>query len=348
MAEEQPIRPRKSLALGQYDCTLSPLAWTTYPSLGSSSIVTSSATLGTLIFSEKYCLYQLWKKFGTEVLSIDAHPVHHFIDELSLIDVLLPVPIRSSINLSMEDINERIEEGFKGEHHVKEKGSSGQGVYANLSKEFGNPESLAYGQVYVLTGDEGAIWLEAKRLNSNLMKMPYRALFRVLFGKWLVTTNVTAVPKERAHLLYALATRKRINIYNVIFRNILRKIGQKKASKIAFPCPHLISGYLLSCRGLSLPSDSWVRTLDPLVMPKIVAVSVVPPFQLHPHKDTRAQAGLPSSTLVSRTIASRDRSCAAVQQCGRLEEFKIKQLVPRGSLEELKGFNCAVCKWSLH
>ncbi|KAI5653601.1 hypothetical protein M9H77_30788 [Catharanthus roseus] len=325
MAEEQPSRPRKSLALGHYECTLSPLAWTTYSSLGSSSTVTSSATLD--IF-EKILSVPIIEKLGTEVLSIDAHPVHHFINELSLIDVLLPVPIRS----------------FKGEHHVKGKGSSGQGFYANLSKEFGNPESLAYGQVYVLAGDEGAIWLEAKRLNSNLMKMPYRALFRVLCEKWLSTTNVTAVPKERAHILYALATRKRINICNVIFRNILRKIDQKKASKIAFPCPYLISGYLLSCRGLSLPSDSWVRTLDPLVMPKIVPVSVVPPS---PTPSTQGHTGA-GRALVSTTIASRDRSCAAVQQCGRLEEFNIKQLVPRGSLEELKGFNCAVCKGSLH
>ncbi|KAI5658502.1 hypothetical protein M9H77_27295 [Catharanthus roseus] len=29
-----------------------------------------------------------------------------------------------------------------------------------------------------------------------------------------------------------------------------------------------------------------------------------------------------------------------------LEGFKVKQLIPRGSLEELKGFNCAVCKES--
>ncbi|KAI5667245.1 hypothetical protein M9H77_17098 [Catharanthus roseus] len=41
----------------------------------------------------------------------------------------------------------------------------------------------------------------------------------------------------------------------------------------------------------------------------------------------------------------------AVLRFNRVEDwkgFKIKYLVPRGSLEELKGFNCAVCKENLH
>ncbi|KAI5650146.1 hypothetical protein M9H77_36151 [Catharanthus roseus] len=52
-----------------------------------------------------------------------------------------------------------------------------------------------------------------------MMKMPYKALFRVFCRNWLSTMNETAVLK------------KRINIFTVIFRNILRQIGQKKASK---------------------------------------------------------------------------------------------------------------------
>ncbi|KAI5668443.1 hypothetical protein M9H77_18296 [Catharanthus roseus] len=44
-------------------------------------------------------------------------------------------------------------------------------------------------------------------------------------------------------------------------------------------------------------------------------------------------------------IASRNKSCTADST---VKGFKIKQLVPRESLGELKGFNCAVCKESFH
>ncbi|KAI5667656.1 hypothetical protein M9H77_17509 [Catharanthus roseus] len=79
------------------------------------------------------CLDIFWKilslpvveNLGTEVLSIDAHPVHHFIDELSLIAALPPLTVESLINQSMEDIDERIEEDFEGEHNAQEKRSFG-------------------------------------------------------------------------------------------------------------------------------------------------------------------------------------------------------------------------------
>ncbi|KAI5657908.1 hypothetical protein M9H77_26701 [Catharanthus roseus] len=51
------------------------------------------------------------ENLGTEVLSVDEHPVHHFIDELSPIVVLPPLIVGSSINQSMENIDEGIEEG---------------------------------------------------------------------------------------------------------------------------------------------------------------------------------------------------------------------------------------------
>ncbi|KAI5662966.1 hypothetical protein M9H77_22289 [Catharanthus roseus] len=189
--------------------------------------------------------------------------------------------------------------------------------YANLIEEIGNPKSPTYGQVYVkghvidfslvniahylsyppynviegtdleekadfdevvkvLIGDAGAVWPETNRLNSNMMKMPYRALFR-----------------ERAHLLYAFATMKKINICTVIFRNILKKIDQKKTSKIALPHLCLISEYILGCRDLSLLSNSWVSALDPLVLPKIVAPSVVP---LYSTPSTQGHSGPCRST----------------------------------------------------
>ncbi|KAI5650490.1 hypothetical protein M9H77_36495 [Catharanthus roseus] len=96
-------------------------------------------------------------------------------------------------------------------------------------------KEVDFGEVAkVLTGDAGAVWL-----------MLYRALFRVFCGNWLPTTNVTTVLKERAHLRYAFATKKKINICTVIFKNIHTQIDQNKASKITLPCPYLITEYLL-------------------------------------------------------------------------------------------------------
>lgn len=46
-------------------------------------------------------------------------------DELSPIAVLTPLPVGSSINQSMEDIDEGIEEGSEGEHNVEEKEALG-------------------------------------------------------------------------------------------------------------------------------------------------------------------------------------------------------------------------------
>ncbi|KAI5649745.1 hypothetical protein M9H77_35750 [Catharanthus roseus] len=75
----------------------------------------------------------------TNVLSTDAHLVHHFIDELSSIVLLPHLLVESLINLSMEDIDEGIEEGSERSIMLKEK----------EALDFGNFESLAYGQVYV-------------------------------------------------------------------------------------------------------------------------------------------------------------------------------------------------------
>ncbi|KAI5658570.1 hypothetical protein M9H77_27363 [Catharanthus roseus] len=151
--------------------------------------------------------------------------------------------------------------GCYNENLVKE-------FYANLVGEFGNPESPAYGQVYVrghfidfspanvvhylncphysdiegtglkkevdpdevttvLQSDEGAVWPEKNKIHSNLMRILYRALFRVFCGNQLPITNMPAILKERDHQLYAFATKKKINIYTVIFKNI-RQIDQKK------------------------------------------------------------------------------------------------------------------------
>ncbi|KAI5653049.1 hypothetical protein M9H77_30236 [Catharanthus roseus] len=63
-----------------------------------------------------------------KVLSVDTYHVHHFIDELSPIVVVPHLPIESSINQSMEDIDNGVEEGSEGEHNFKGKGTSGSDV----------------------------------------------------------------------------------------------------------------------------------------------------------------------------------------------------------------------------
>ncbi|KAI5677841.1 hypothetical protein M9H77_08791 [Catharanthus roseus] len=230
---------------------------------------------------------------GTEVLSVDAHHVLYFIDELTLTVVLPPLIVGSLINQSMEDIDEGFEEDSDSEvaHNVEGRDSSrsdlDQGrkrmrvalkgvstskivkkaravtplkannainkhLYSKtvelrmvelidkpiLAKKRITEESLdqykvmelllrigyvelalfVYVRGYiidfspaniidylscshysdiegtsleeevdldevtkVLTGDAGAFWPEINRLNSNLMKMSYRAMFRVFY-----------------------------------------------------------------------------------------------------------------------------------------------------------------------
>ncbi|KAI5653248.1 hypothetical protein M9H77_30435 [Catharanthus roseus] len=280
MAGEQPVRPKRSFALGLDDCTLSTLARTRYSSLGSTSTATSSATPGSpcirmvnsltlgyflrtpdefllmcrlrLIWTQilfilnpvlPYVLsisdFRLMihayisryffdntmslsavENLGTENLPVNARPMHHYIDELISIVVFPLLTAGSSINQSMGDINEGDEElALFAEQYNK---NLVKEFYGNLIEEFGNSESLAYVQVYVrghvidfspaniahylscphcsdikgtgleeevefgevvkvLTGDAGAVWLEINRLNSNLIKMPYRALFRYFY-----------------------------------------------------------------------------------------------------------------------------------------------------------------------
>ncbi|KAI5663762.1 hypothetical protein M9H77_23085 [Catharanthus roseus] len=76
-------------------------------------------------FFEKTLSLSIVENSGTEVLFDDAHLVHHFVDELSPIIVLPPLRVESSINLSTEDIDEGIEEGYEGEYNAKRKGSCG-------------------------------------------------------------------------------------------------------------------------------------------------------------------------------------------------------------------------------
>ncbi|KAI5680990.1 hypothetical protein M9H77_02217 [Catharanthus roseus] len=254
MAGEQPIRLKRSLTLRLDDRTFSPLARTRYSSLGLSSTTTLSATPVTPVVRPVKSL-SLGHYLGSpnkfllicsiEISSIDAHLVHHFIDELSPIIVLPPLTTGSSINQSMKDI----EKGSEREHNAEGKGSSRSDLevvgvtlgtrlikefYVNLTEEFGNLENPAYSEVYV-------------------------------------------------------------------------------------------------------------RALDPLKMPKNIALSVVPPSQ------TPSTQGhiVPGSSHLKRSIpALKIEVILRFNGVEDLKRFKIKQFVPRERLEELKGFDCAVYKAS--
>ncbi|KAI5668674.1 hypothetical protein M9H77_18527 [Catharanthus roseus] len=114
MAGEQPIRPKRFLALGHDDQTLTPLVRTRYSFSGSLSTATSFAT--------------------------PATPV-----------------IRSS----MKDIDERIEEGYEGEHNAEGIGSSRSdlevvGVTPGTGLRTGLEEEPDFDEVTkVLIGDAG-------------------------------------------------------------------------------------------------------------------------------------------------------------------------------------------------
>ncbi|KAI5667439.1 hypothetical protein M9H77_17292 [Catharanthus roseus] len=212
MAREQPTKPRRSLVLGYYDHNLFSLVRTRYSSTESSSTTTSSAMQATseiklvnsLYFLENTLSLHVVENLGTNVLFVDAHPVHHFIDELSPVAVLSPLLVGSSINLSMEDIDEGIEEGSEGEHNTEGKGSSGSDLEvieitpstgltyrsslckgacfyssANIAhyisypyysdiKGTGLEEEADFDEVTkVLTRNTGIVWPETNRLNSK-------------------------------------------------------------------------------------------------------------------------------------------------------------------------------------
>ncbi|KAI5677063.1 hypothetical protein M9H77_08013 [Catharanthus roseus] len=137
---KQSIRPGRSLALGHEYHALSPLARSRYSSLRSSSTRTSSAEPVTptvfdfllmihaqvpRYFLENTLPLPVVENLGTEALSVNAHPVHHFIDKLSPIAILPPLHVENLINKSMEDMDEGINKGPEGEHNAERKGSSG-------------------------------------------------------------------------------------------------------------------------------------------------------------------------------------------------------------------------------
>ncbi|KAI5681113.1 hypothetical protein M9H77_02340 [Catharanthus roseus] len=277
MAGEQPIRPRRSLALGHEDRTLSPLARTRYFSPRSSSTLPSSATPTTPEF------------------------------------------------------------------------------YANLSEKFGNPESTTYGQVYVrrhvinfstaniayylscpyFSDIEGIGLEEEADFDESLAETGYPLQMSLLFSRKELICSMPLPP------------------------------GRGSTSAL------LSSETSSGCRDLSLPSNSWIKALDPMVMPKIVAPGVAPPFPTpsmqghtspgssYPKRSSPApnpwskfirkyKTDQKASTSINKamilklrpavllefvqsqtsntTIASRDRSCAIVQRVEDLRDSRSSSL----------------------
>lgn len=78
----------------------------------------------------------------------------------------------------------------------------------------------------VLSGDEEKTWPKNNTLVASQLLPAYNALFRICFGNWIPTTNVTATLKNRAHLHYAFSNQKekKFNFCTVMFKNILRLV----------------------------------------------------------------------------------------------------------------------------
>ncbi|KAI5653206.1 hypothetical protein M9H77_30393 [Catharanthus roseus] len=271
-------------------------------------------------FLENILCLPVVENFGTKALSADAHPVHNFINELSSIVALPHLP--SSINLSMGDIDEGIEECSKREHNAEEKEvwyneNLVKEFYGNLCKDFGNLESLAYGQVYV-----------------------------------------------RGHVIYFSPANSAHYLSCTHFSDIE---GTSLEEEADFDEVTKEEDQHMHCY---LQKHPQVRALNPLVMPKIVAPSMVSPS---PIPSTPRHTGLGRFLMKHKGLCSslvfdlkqcqrgslqkpitqlegRHTGIEVVLQFNSVEDlkgFKIKQLVSRVSLEELKEFNCAVYKGTL-
>lgn len=92
---------------------------------------------------------------------------------------------------------------------------------------------------------------------------------------------MTVVLKDWALLFHGFATRMKFNFCTIIFNNILRQLDQKKSRQVALPSPCLIVDFILGCKDLSLPSDSWFRELDVMVMHKLLGSGIAPPSLTH-------------------------------------------------------------------
>ncbi|KAI5672807.1 hypothetical protein M9H77_13171 [Catharanthus roseus] len=303
MAREQQIKPRRSLALGLDDHTLSPLARTRYSSPSSSSTTTSSATpispvigavnslsLGHYLGSpnEFLFIYRLrltatqislmlnplllpvlsvsnfcpmihahMPRYVFEVLFVDGYHVHHFIDELTPA-VLPSLTVRSSINQTMENIDKGMTPGTGPSQERKRtradlKGTSSSKISA---KKITQGSLEQYNVIELLQGMgcvELALFVEP--YNENLFKDFYANLTEE-FGN-LERPAYGHVYVGSISLISHLQTLHITSAAHITVK--IKGTGRRK--------PILM-------KDLSMPSDSWVRALDPLVMPKNLAPSV--------------------------------------------------------------------------
>lgn len=91
--------------------------------------------------------------------------------------------------------------------------------------------------------------------------------------------------KRKSSSSLCLDHQEEINLCTMIFKNIIRQLDQKKARTLAMPSPCLITEFFLGCRDLSLPSDSWCRELELLMICHLVLCHLLPHilFQHHLH-----------------------------------------------------------------
>ncbi|KAI5649718.1 hypothetical protein M9H77_35723 [Catharanthus roseus] len=149
MVGEQPIGPRRSLALGLDDLTLSPLARTRYSSPSSTSTTTSSATPVSL--GIRLSMEDIDEGFEEDIeREHNAEGRGSSGSDLEVVGMTLEEDHSRKLGIIQGDGiavgNGCIELALFAEQYNE---NLVKGFYANLAEEFGNPESPAYGQAYV-------------------------------------------------------------------------------------------------------------------------------------------------------------------------------------------------------
>ncbi|KAI5676396.1 hypothetical protein M9H77_07346 [Catharanthus roseus] len=124
--------------------------------------------------------------------------------------------------------------------------------YANLIADIDDPNSPVVGQVYV----RGQVTIISPANIADFLSCPHYAS---LEGSRL----------ERDFELSAVA------------KILLWELDQKKNRQVTLPSLCLISDFILGYKDLSLPSDSLVRELDVMVMPKLIGLGIAPPSSTH-------------------------------------------------------------------
>ncbi|KAI5672863.1 hypothetical protein M9H77_13227 [Catharanthus roseus] len=213
----------------------------------------------------------------------------------------------------------------KNKHLVRE-------FYSNFSPSAKTPHCPSFGTVHrierevdcdivaqVLTVDKKATLSASNRDAQSQLLQAYSALFRICCGIWLPTLNVTVVLKDRAHVQYPFAIRKKFNLCTFVFNNIMRKLDQRK------PDPKLCLHHYRELELLGIPKMlqlgimpiSQISTALLKVRPPTQSASTTPTLQT----STRRHSPSRFANLELPEAVSRVEPCVALDICidGKLQ-----------------------------